>query len=32
MHWGEQVGSLQDAREFADKAPVDVRILEQEAA
>jgi L-ascorbate metabolism protein UlaG (beta-lactamase superfamily) len=32
MHWGEQVGSLQDAEEFADKAPVDVRILEQEAA
>ena len=32
MHWGKQVGSLQDAREFADKAPVDVRILEQEAA
>jgi L-ascorbate metabolism protein UlaG (beta-lactamase superfamily) len=32
MHWGDQVGSLQDAEEFADRAPVDVRILEQEAA
>ena len=32
MHWGEQVGSLQDAEDFADMAPVEVRILEQEAA
>ena len=29
MHWGEHLGSLQDARAFADKAPVDVRILER---
>ena len=28
MHWGEHIGSLQDAHEFADKAPVDVRIME----
>ena len=31
MHWGEHLGSLQDAREFADEAPVDVRILERAA-
>jgi hypothetical protein len=31
MHWGEQLGSLQDAEAFADKAPVDVRILERAA-
>jgi L-ascorbate metabolism protein UlaG (beta-lactamase superfamily) len=31
MHWGEHIGSLQDARDFADKAPVDVRILERAA-
>jgi L-ascorbate metabolism protein UlaG (beta-lactamase superfamily) len=31
MHWGEHLGSLQDARAFADKAPVDVRILERAA-
>ena len=31
MHWGEHIGSFQDAREFADKAPVDVRILERAA-
>ena len=29
MHWGEHLGSLQDAETFADKAPVEVRILEQ---
>jgi L-ascorbate metabolism protein UlaG (beta-lactamase superfamily) len=31
MHWGDHLGDLQDARAFADKAPVDVRILEQAA-
>jgi L-ascorbate metabolism protein UlaG (beta-lactamase superfamily) len=31
MHWGEQVGSFQDARDFADKAPVNVEILERAA-
>jgi len=31
MHWGEQVGSLQDARDFADRAPVEVEILERAA-
>ena len=31
MHWGEHIGSFQDARDFADKAPVDVRILERAA-
>jgi L-ascorbate metabolism protein UlaG (beta-lactamase superfamily) len=28
MHWGRDVGSEADAREFAEKAPVEVRILE----
>jgi L-ascorbate metabolism protein UlaG (beta-lactamase superfamily) len=27
MHWGEHIGSRSDALEFAEKAPVDVRIL-----
>jgi len=31
MHWGEHIGSVQDARDFADKAPVDVHILERAA-
>jgi L-ascorbate metabolism protein UlaG (beta-lactamase superfamily) len=31
MHWGEHLGSVQDARAFADRAPVDVRILERAA-
>src|SRR3954467_6048785 len=31
MHWGEHIGSLQDARDFAEKAPVEVRILEKVA-
>jgi len=31
MHWGEHIGSLQDARDFADKAPVEVEILERAA-
>jgi L-ascorbate metabolism protein UlaG (beta-lactamase superfamily) len=29
MHWGEHIGSEADARAFADKAPVPVRILEK---
>jgi len=29
MHWGEHVGSREDAEAFAEKAPVDVRILER---
>jgi L-ascorbate metabolism protein UlaG (beta-lactamase superfamily) len=32
MHWGENVGTEADARAFADKAPVPVRILEKVAA
>jgi L-ascorbate metabolism protein UlaG (beta-lactamase superfamily) len=32
MHWGEHIGSEQDARSFAQKAPVDVRILHKAAA
>ena len=32
MHWGEHIGTRDDATEFADKAPVDVRILEKAAA
>ena len=31
MHWGSHIGTA-DAREFAEKAPVEVRILEQAAA
>jgi L-ascorbate metabolism protein UlaG (beta-lactamase superfamily) len=27
MHWGEHIGTKDDAREFARKAPVEVRIL-----
>jgi L-ascorbate metabolism protein UlaG (beta-lactamase superfamily) len=32
MHWGENIGSVEDARAFAEKAPVEVRILEKAAA
>jgi L-ascorbate metabolism protein UlaG (beta-lactamase superfamily) len=32
MHWGEHIGTEADARAFAAKAPVDVRILEKVAA
>jgi L-ascorbate metabolism protein UlaG (beta-lactamase superfamily) len=32
MHWGEHIGSRTDATEFADKAPVEVRILDKVAA
>lgn len=31
MHWGEHIGSLEDARLFAANAPVEVRILEKVA-
>jgi L-ascorbate metabolism protein UlaG (beta-lactamase superfamily) len=31
MHWGEHIGSIQDARDFADEAPVQVEILERAA-
>jgi L-ascorbate metabolism protein UlaG (beta-lactamase superfamily) len=31
MHWGEHIGSYEDARAFAEKAPVEVRILERAA-
>jgi len=27
MHWGEHIGTVKDARAFAEKAPVEVRIL-----
>ncbi len=29
MHWGEHLGTHDDARAFADRAPVDVRIMER---
>ena len=29
MHWGEHIGTRADAEAFAEKAPVDVRILEK---
>jgi L-ascorbate metabolism protein UlaG (beta-lactamase superfamily) len=29
MHWGGHIGTEEDAREFAQKAPVEVRILER---
>ena len=32
MHWGSHIGTEADARAFAEKAPVEVRILEQAAA
>src|SRR5918997_2219396 len=32
MHWGEHLGTEADARAFADKAPVEVRLLEKVAA
>jgi L-ascorbate metabolism protein UlaG (beta-lactamase superfamily) len=28
MHWGQHIGTERDAREFADRAPVEVRIME----
>jgi L-ascorbate metabolism protein UlaG (beta-lactamase superfamily) len=29
MHWGEHIGTYEDARTFADRAPVEVRILKR---
>jgi L-ascorbate metabolism protein UlaG (beta-lactamase superfamily) len=29
MHWGEHIGSLADAEEFAERAPVEVRIMDR---
>ena len=29
MHWGEHIGTRADAEAFADRAPVEVRILEK---
>jgi L-ascorbate metabolism protein UlaG (beta-lactamase superfamily) len=29
MHWGSHIGTERDARTFADKAPVEVRIMEK---
>jgi L-ascorbate metabolism protein UlaG (beta-lactamase superfamily) len=29
MHWGEHIGSYEDAAAFAEKAPVEVRIMEK---
>jgi L-ascorbate metabolism protein UlaG (beta-lactamase superfamily) len=31
MHWGEHIGSYEDATTFADRAPVDVQIMERAA-
>jgi L-ascorbate metabolism protein UlaG (beta-lactamase superfamily) len=31
MHWGEHIGSVRDARTFAERAPVEVRIMEKAA-
>jgi L-ascorbate metabolism protein UlaG (beta-lactamase superfamily) len=31
MHWGEHIGTRKDAEAFADRAPVEVRILDQAA-
>jgi L-ascorbate metabolism protein UlaG (beta-lactamase superfamily) len=31
MHWGEHIGSYEDAAEFADRAPVEVQIMERAA-
>lgn len=32
MHWGEHIGSLEDAEAFAQNAPVEVKIMERVAA
>jgi L-ascorbate metabolism protein UlaG (beta-lactamase superfamily) len=29
MHWGENIGSEEDARTFAERAPVEVRIMQR---
>jgi L-ascorbate metabolism protein UlaG (beta-lactamase superfamily) len=31
MHWGENIGTLEDALSFRDRAPVEVRVLERAA-
>jgi L-ascorbate metabolism protein UlaG (beta-lactamase superfamily) len=31
MHWGEHIGSYEDAVAFAERAPVEVRIMERAA-
>jgi L-ascorbate metabolism protein UlaG (beta-lactamase superfamily) len=31
MHWGEHIGTEEDARAFAERAPVEVRIMEKVA-
>ena len=31
MHWGEHIGTVDDARSFRERAPVEVRILERAA-
>jgi L-ascorbate metabolism protein UlaG (beta-lactamase superfamily) len=31
MHWGEHIGARHDATEFAERAPVEVRILDKVA-
>ncbi len=31
MHWGEHIGTLEDARSFARRAPVEVRVMEKAA-
>jgi L-ascorbate metabolism protein UlaG (beta-lactamase superfamily) len=32
MHWGEHIGTHEDALEFAARAPVEVRIMEKVTA
>ena len=29
MHWGEHIGTREDAEDFAERAPVEVRIMER---
>ena len=29
MHWGEHIGTAEDARIFSERAPVEVRIMER---
>jgi L-ascorbate metabolism protein UlaG (beta-lactamase superfamily) len=29
LHWGSHIGTADDARAFAEKAPVEVRVLER---
>jgi L-ascorbate metabolism protein UlaG (beta-lactamase superfamily) len=32
MHWGQHIGTLEDALSFRERAPVEVRILERTTA